>query len=97
MSIVLHDIGRINIQPAMAASLEFIQVLESREDHLLAGLLDLTRKEDFIEDGVDLVEIKHQIQLAYIPEETVQDFDEKMNGFQICELIVISVDTDAEE
>jgi hypothetical protein len=54
MSIVLHDIGRINIQPAMAASLEFIQVLESREDHLLAGLLDLTRKEDFIEDGVDL-------------------------------------------
>lgn len=44
-----------------------------------------------------LVKIKNQIQLANIPEETIQHLDEKMNGFQIRELVIVRVDTHAEE
>jgi hypothetical protein len=44
-----------------------------------------------------LVEIEDQIQLAHVSEELVQDFNEEMDRFQVCELIVICVDADAEE
>lgn len=44
-----------------------------------------------------LVEIEDQIQLAYVAEELVQHFDEEMDRFEVCELIVICVDADAEE
>ena len=44
-----------------------------------------------------LVEIKHQIQLAYIPKELIQHFDKEMDGFEVSQLIIVLVDTCAEE
>lgn len=34
--------------------LKLVQVLEACQDDLLAGLGDLSRQKDFVEDGVDL-------------------------------------------
>lgn len=35
-------------------------MLQARQDDLLAGLRDLAGKEDFVEDGVDLIAKKSQ-------------------------------------
>lgn len=44
-----------------------------------------------------LVEIKHQIQLTHIPKEAIQDLDEEMYSLEICQLVIVCVDADAEE
>ena len=45
----------------------------------------------------NLVKVEHQIQLTHIPEELIQDLDEKVKGLQIGQLVVIGVDTRAKE
>lgn len=78
-------------------SLELIQVFQPRQHHLLTRFLDLARKENLIEDRIHLVEIEHKIQLAYVPEELVKHLHEEMDSFEICELVVVRVDTYTEE
>lgn len=72
-------------------------MLQPRQHNLLARLLNLPSQEHFIQYCVDLVEIKHQIQLAHVPKEAVQHLDEEVNRFQIRQLVVVGVDADAEE
>jgi hypothetical protein len=44
-----------------------------------------------------LVEIEHQIQLAHIPKEGIQDLHKEMYGLQIRQFVVIRIDAGAEE
>ena len=43
------------VNPLPFRLLEFVQMLQPRQDDLLAGLGDLAGEENFVEDGVDLV------------------------------------------
>jgi hypothetical protein len=43
------------------------------------------------------VEIKYQVQLAHIAEKLIQHLDEEVDGFEICQLVVVGVDAGAEE
>ena len=45
----------------------------------------------------NLVEIEDEIQLAYVAEELIQHFYEEVDGFQIGQLVVVGIDTGAEE
>lgn len=72
-------------------------MLEAGEDDLLAGLLDLAGEEDLVEDGVDLVEVEDEVELADVAEEGVEDLDEEVDGLEVGELVVVGVDTGAEE
>ena len=72
-------------------------MLQSGQNNLLARLLDLASKEDFIENGVDLVKVEYKVQFADIAEELIEYFDEKMDCFEICKLVIIGVYADAEE
>ena len=45
----------------------------------------------------DLVKIEDQIQFADIPEKTIEDLDEEVDGLEICQLIVVGIDASAEE
>jgi hypothetical protein len=76
---------------------ELIEVLEAREDDLLARLLDLAGEEDLIEDGVDLVEVEDEVELADVAEEGVEDLDEEVDALEVGELVVVGVDAGAEE
>lgn len=72
-------------------------MLQPRQHDLLARLLDLAGQEDLVEDGVDLVEVEDQVQLADVAEEGVEDLDEEVDGLEEGELIVVGVDAGAEE
>ncbi len=72
-------------------------MLEPREHDLLARLLDLAGEKDLVEDGVDLVEVEDEVELAHVAEEGVQDLDEEVDGLQIGQLVVVGVDARAEE
>lgn len=72
-------------------------MLQSRQHDLLARLLDLAGQEDLVEDGVDLVEVEDQVQLADVAEEGVEDLDEEVDGLEEGELVVVGVDAGAEE
>lgn len=76
---------------------KLVQVLEPREHDLLASLLDLAGEEDLVEDGVDLVEVEYEVELAHVAEEGVQDLDEEVDGLQIRQLVVVGVYARAEE
>lgn len=77
--------------------LQFIQVLQPREHDLLAGLLNLPGEEDLVQDGVDLVEVEDQVQLAHVAEEGVEDLDEEVDALEVGQLVVVGVDARAEE
>lgn len=77
--------------------LELIEVLEAGEDDLLAGLFDLAGEEDLVEDGVDLVEVEDEIELADVTEKGVEDLDEEVDGLEVGELVIVGVDAGAEE
>jgi hypothetical protein len=72
-------------------------VLQPREHDLLARLLDLAREEDLVEDGVHLVEVEDEVELADVAEEGVEDLDEEVDGLEVGELVVVCVDAGAEE
>lgn len=64
---------------------------------MFARLLDLTRKKHLVEDGVHLVEVEDQIQLADIAEKSIEDLDEEVDGLEEGQLVVIGVNARAEE
>lgn len=72
-------------------------MLEAGQDDLLAGLLDLAGEEDLVEDGVDLVEVEDEVELAHVAEEGVEHLDEEVDRLQVRQLVVVGVDARAEE
>lgn len=64
---------------------------------MFAGLFDLASEKDFVENGIDLVKVKHEIQLADIAKEGVEDFDEQVYCFEMRQFVVLLVDADAEK
>lgn len=72
-------------------------MLQPRQHNLLARLLNLARQKDFIEDGVDLVKVEDEVELADVAEEGVEDLDEEVDGLEEGELVVVCVDAGAEE
>lgn len=72
-------------------------MLEARENDLLARLLDLAGEKDLVEDGVNLVEVEDEVELADIAEEGVEDLDEEVDGLEVGQLVVVGVDAGAEE
>lgn len=72
-------------------------MLQPSQDNLLARLLDLAGQKDLVEDGIDLVEVEDQVQLAHVAEEGVEHLDEEVDGLQVGELVVVGVDAGAEE
>lgn len=47
--------------------------------------------------STNLIEVEHQIQFADVPEERVQHLDEKVDGLEVGELVVVGVDACTEE
>lgn len=76
---------------------QLVQMLQPCQDNLLTRLLDLAREEDLVQNGVDLVEVKDQVQLAHVAEEGIQHLDEEMYRLEEGELVVVCVDAGAEE
>jgi hypothetical protein len=72
-------------------------MLQPRQDDLFTRLFDFSGQKDLVQNGIDLVEVEHEIQFADIPEELVEHFDEEVDRLEVRELIVIGVDTDTEE
>lgn len=72
-------------------------MLQARQDDLLARLLNLAGEEHLVEDGVDLVEVEDEVELADVAEEGVEDLDEEVYGLEVGELVVVCVDAGAEE
>lgn len=72
-------------------------MFQPRQDDLFTSLLDLSGKEDLVEDGVDLVEVEDEVELADVAEEGVENLDEEVDGLEVGELVVVCVDAGAEE
>lgn len=72
-------------------------MLQSRQHDLLARLLNLTREKDLVEDGIDLVEVEDEVELADVAEEGVEHLDEEVDRLEVGELVVVCVDAGAEE
>lgn len=76
---------------------QLIQMLQSRQNDLFARLFNLARKKHLVEDSVYLVKVEDQVQFADVAEESVEDLDEEVDSLEVGQLIVIGVDTRAEE
>lgn len=72
-------------------------MLQPCQHNLFARLLNLARQEDLVQDGVDLVEVEHEVELADVAEKGVEDLDEKVDGLEVGELVVVGVDAGAEK
>lgn len=72
-------------------------MIKTSQHNVFARFLNLTSQKDFVQNGIHLVEIEHKIQFANVAKESIENFDEKVNGFQISQLVVISVDAHTEE
>jgi len=78
-------------------SLQLIQMLQPRKNNLFTRLLYLARQENFVENSVDLIEVKHQIQLTHVPKKAIQHLYKKVYGLQVRELVIVRVDARTEE
>mmetsp|Transcript_2447 Transcript_2447/g.2838 ORF Transcript_2447/g.2838 Transcript_2447/m.2838 type:complete len:134 (+) Transcript_2447:86-487(+) len=67
------------------------------EDCALAGLLQLPRDHNLVEDVVRLVEVEDQVQLANVTEVAVQTLDKVMHRLQGKQLVVSVFDACNEE
>lgn len=72
-------------------------MLQPRQHHLLARLLNLPGQEHLVQDRVHLVEVEDQIQLAHVAEEGVEHLDEEVDRLEKRELVVVGVDARAKE
>lgn len=72
-------------------------MLQPRQHYLLTRLLDLPCKEHLIQNCVNLVKIKDEVQLAHVPEELIQHLYEEVDRLQVRQLVVVRVDANAEE
>lgn len=79
------------------SSFQFIKMFQPRQNDLFTRLLNLAGQEDLVEDGVDLVEVEDEIELADVSEEGVEHLDEEVDGLEVGELVVVGVDAGAEE
>ena len=77
--------------------LQFIQVLQSCQHNLFACFFNLTSQEHLVENCIDLVKVKDQVQLAHVAKESVQDFNKEVDRLEIGQLVVVCVDSCAEE
>lgn len=85
------------IHPSIPSLLQFVQMLQPRQNNLLTRLLNLPRQKHLVQNGIDLVKVEDQIQLAHIPKERIQHLHEEVNSFQVGELVVVGVHAGAEE
>jgi len=88
--------SRLTSEIGSEALFEFLQLLKALEDDLFARFFYLAREEDFVQDGVDFVEVKHEVEFADVFEEGVKNFYEEVDSFEISKLVIVCVDTDAE-
>ena len=72
-------------------------MLQPRQHNLLTRLLNLPRQKHLVQDGIHLVEVKHEVELADVAEEGVEHLDEEVDGLEVGELVVVGVDARAEE
>ena len=72
-------------------------MLQARQHHLLARLLNLAGEEDLVEDGVDLVKVEDEVELAHVAEEGVEHLNEEVDGLEEGQLVVVGVDACAKE
>jgi hypothetical protein len=72
-------------------------MLQPRQHNLLTRLLNLPRQENLIENGIHLVEVEHQIQLADVAEKGVEHLDKEVDRLEVGELIIVCVDAGAKE
>jgi len=77
--------------------LQFIQVLQSCQHNLLACFFNLTGQEHLVKNCIDLVKVKDQVQLAHVAEESIQDLNKEVDRLEIGQLVVVCVDSCAEE
>ena len=66
-------------------------------DLKLTRLHDLARHDDLVENGVDLLEVEHNVQLAHVLEVRVEGLHKEVDELQHNELVVMDVDADGEE
>lgn len=86
-----------NLTCCSPQSLQLVQVLQPRQNNLLARLLNLARQEDLVQNSIHLVEVEDEIQLAHVAEEGIQHLDEEVYGLEVRQLVVVCVDAGAEE
>lgn len=72
-------------------------MFQPRQHHILTRLLHLSSQEHLIQNRINLIKIKDQIQLADIPKKRIEDFNKEVDGFEVSELVIVGVDADAEE
>lgn len=72
-------------------------MLQSRQDNLFACFLNLPSQKHLVQDGVDLVKVEDEVQLANIAKKLIENLDEKVNGLEVGKLVVIGVDANTEE
>lgn len=97
LSVVSTFLSRALDSCSLFVSFQLVQVFQPCQYDLLTRLFDLSGQKDLVEDGIDLVEVEDEIQLADIAKELVQHLDEEVDGLEIREFVVIGVDADAEE
>lgn len=88
---------RTRLPFSLVTSLQLIQVFQPRQHNLLTRLLNLARQKDLVEDGVHLVKVEDEVELADVAEEGVEHLDEEVDGLEEGELVVVCVDASAEE
>lgn len=74
-----------------------VNLLQPGQNHLFAGLLQLSSQKDLVQNRVDLVKVEHQIQLANVAEKRIQNLHKQMNCLQIEQFIVTFIDHNAEK
>lgn len=72
-------------------------MFQPREYDLLTRLFNLARQKHLVEDRIDLVKVEYKIKLADISEKGVENLDEEVDGLEEGKLVVVCVDTGAEE
>jgi len=67
------------------------------QDLLLTRLRNLPRQHELVQNVVNLVEVKHNVQLANVGEVRVEELHEEVNRLEVEEFVVRDVDGDGEE
>lgn len=52
---------------------------------------------DVIWKASHLIKVEHQVQFTHIPKKLIQDLDEEVDCFQVCQLVIVGVNARAEE
>ena len=77
--------------------LQLLQRMHPLQDLLLTRLRNLPRQHELVQNVVNLVEVKHNVQLANVGEVRVEELHEEVNRLEVEEFVVRDVDGDGEE